>query len=145
MNTILTRLVEFGKSEHFSGERFNRYKGTEHRLRVVELEGEDFIVGFVREHDDAPESWPVHTHILFPLAEAASLNEAHDSEMDEREAEHLRKKAQGERSSFHRSSWSLFRHRPAQVSKELRLAAEEQGTPVPVCPHCAQVMPRAVH
>lgn len=68
--SIMQDLREKGKASYFSGEYFNRYKGTEYSLRVVVWRKENFVAGFVRSYPDCCPSDGSTGYILYPMAKA---------------------------------------------------------------------------
>lgn len=68
--SIMKDLRKNGSSVYFSGEHFNRYKGTEYSLRVVVWRGEEYVAGFVRSYPDACPSEGSTGYVLYPMAKA---------------------------------------------------------------------------
>lgn len=68
--SIMKDLREKGKASYYSGEYFNRYKGTEYSLRVVVWRGEEFIAGHTTSYPDACPSDGSTGYILYPMAKA---------------------------------------------------------------------------
>lgn len=68
--SIIQDLQEKGSASYFSGEYFNRYKGTEYSLRVVVWRGEEYVAGWTTSYPDACPSDGSRGYILYPMAKA---------------------------------------------------------------------------
>lgn len=68
--SIMKDLREKGGASYYSGEYFNRYKGTEYSLRVVVWHGEEYIVGHTTSYPNACPSDGSTGYILYPMAKA---------------------------------------------------------------------------
>lgn len=100
--SIMQDLREKGTASYFSGEHFNRYKGTEYSLRVVVWRGEEYVTGWMTSYPDACPSDGSRGYVLYSMAKAVG-------EFAEfRERQRQWKFANPSRDSFLGPRWSIL-------------------------------------